>query len=176
MHRALAGGQGRRAQTRSLPILVSRFTAHRRARFQNFAWTPAIFCSISAELAAISGDRSSFKSEAEFCSEIPRPRFRFCRADFKTSRAEFSRTADFRVLVSKSWNPEARILSLVSQFSILVSISGPRLEFGRPQISQFSILDSNPRSCRAKTGVALSSCSACANAERLYSAVVRWCV
>ena len=43
MHRALAGGQGRRAQTRSLPILVSRFTAHRRARFQNFACMPAFF-------------------------------------------------------------------------------------------------------------------------------------
>ena len=30
MHRALAGGQGRRAQTRSLPILVSRFTVPHR--------------------------------------------------------------------------------------------------------------------------------------------------
>jgi len=60
------------------------------------------------------------------------------------------RTADFLFLVTKSGAEATDFSAQISQFSFLSSNSGPGLEFGRPHISHFSILDANPRTPTAR--------------------------
>ena len=60
-------------------------------------------------------------------------------------RGRILRAADFLFLITKPGAEATDFSAHISQFSFLSSNSQPGLEFGRPDISHFSILNANPR-------------------------------